>query len=87
MVCFTIPLNRPVKATKVTISNGTLTVRQGGYLFGDSGDATAIPTTVAVKALLTGFGSISVCVIFASSIGGTNNSPVGITFTGKLTFS
>ena len=87
MVFFTIPLNRPVKATKVTISNGTLTVRQGGYLFGDGDEVTAIPTTATVQALLTGFDSISVCVTFASSIGGTNNSPVGITFTGKLTFS
>lgn len=87
MVFFTIPLNRPVKATKVAISNGTLTVRQGGYLLGDGNEITLIPSTATVQALLTGFSSISVCVTFASSIGGTNNSPVGITFTGKLTFS
>ena len=86
MVFFTIPLNRPIKATAVTIANATLTVRQGGYIFGNENESTAIPSTATIIALIEA-GCISVEIIFKSSIGGINNSPIGITFTGTLTFS
>ncbi len=88
MIMFTIPLNRPVTATRVSLSNGRMTIRQNNsYLFGSSSENTDIPSTATMNLLIESKTFISVFIKLAESIGGTNNAPIGVSFDGVLTFS
>ncbi len=86
-VSFVIPLNRPINASKVTISNAVLSVRQNGYIFGTGAETTPVPSTAQITATIPANTFIRVVIQFASALSATNNTPVGITFSGTLTFA
>lgn len=92
-VYITLPLTRPVKATKAKIATGTVVVRQNGkYLYGGSWDS-PIDITSKVTTELTcidGYGqagAVNLEIMMTNTTNATNNVPCSVLFKGRVKFS
>ena len=88
-VYFYMPFSKPIigSPTVTITSNNGMVIRQNDkYLFGSSATAYATPTSYS-KVGDTDWNGICIKAVFGNNTNVTNNSPVGIRWSGVITFS
>lgn len=89
-VFFTIPLAKPISSNVSSVTaasvNGFVVRQNNAYCYGSAASTYAKPTSYA--ATIDGARQcVKIEATFTSTTNVTNNSPIGITWSGKLTFS
>lgn len=88
MICFTIPMTVPIVGNPtitITSDNGLLLRQNNGYTHGSTVDGYVKPTKWAAS--YNWRYGIYAEATMGQTTGATNNSPIGITFSGRITLS